>query len=353
MLYAIYNSFDINILQYITVRASFGFFISLIITLYLMPKFIKYSKKHKKAQPIYDLAPKNHKNKSNTPTMGGIVFLFATIVATLLSAKLNNIYVIGALLVIFLFGFIGIRDDIKKIKGECNKAGLSIKMKLILQILFGILVSIVLYNSNLSTNLYAPFYKYSIIDLGIVSIFFWTLIILATSNSVNLTDGLDGLATFPSFLAILTMSIIVYFSGNAVMSDYLLIPKVTGSGELAIVGLSLAGSLIGFLWYNAYPAEIFMGDSGSLTLGAFLGYISIVCKSELLLILVGIIFVIESISVILQVASFKYTKKRIFLMAPIHHHFEIKGWSETKIIVRFWLIALIANIIALITLKIR
>jgi phospho-N-acetylmuramoyl-pentapeptide-transferase len=353
MLYAIYNTFDINILQYITVRAFAGFFISLSLTLYLMPKFIRWSKNRNSSQPIYDLAPKTHKDKSNTPTMGGIVFLFATVIATLFSAKLNNIYVVGALLVIFFFGFIGYRDDINKIKGECNSAGLSAKMKFLFQVVFGVAISIILFTSDLSTNLYVPFYKYHIMELGVLSIFFWTLVIVATSNSVNLTDGLDGLATFPSFLAILTMSVIAYSSGNAIISEYLLIPKVSGAGELTVVGLSLAGSLIGFLWYNAYPAEIFMGDSGSLTLGAFLGYISIVSKSEILLILVGIIFVIESVSVIAQVISFRYAKKRIFLMAPIHHHFEIKGWSETKIIVRFWMIALIANIVALITLKLR
>ena len=354
MLYWFYRHLDINLFQYITVRAGFAFFIAFILTLYLMPKFIKWAKEKNASQPIYSLAPSTHKVKANTPTMGGLVFLFSTFVAALLTVKLNNIYVIGALLTLILFSSIGIKDDISKIIKKENQSGLSPKAKLFLQIASALLISIILfYFSNISSYLYIPFYKYPLFDMGIFSIFFWTLVFVATSNAVNLTDGLDGLATVPSIFALASLSIIVYITGHAVLSSYLLLPKISGVGEVTIIGAALAGALIGFLWYNCHPAEVFMGDSGSLAIGAFLAYMAIISKSEILLILIGFVFVLEAVSVILQVGSYKLRGKRVFLMAPIHHHFEQKNWKESKIIVRFWIIALISNIIALITLKIR
>ena len=353
MLYFLYEYFNLNIFHYITVRAGFSFFIAFILTLWLMPKYIKWAKSKKANQPIYDLAPKTHLAKSNTPTMGGIVFIFSAITASLISAKLNNIFVLDGLLTLILFSLIGLKDDFSKVSQKNNQSGLTPKGKIVLQIAFAMIVSLILYFSNFSTKLFIPFYKYPLFDMKLFATFFWILVIVAASNAVNLTDGLDGLATVPSIFALGSLSLIVYITGNAVLSSYLLMPKIIGVGEVAIIGTALAGALIGFLWFNCYPAEIFMGDSGSLPLGAFLGYMAIVSKSEILLILIGFVFVMEALSVILQVGSYKLRGKRVFLMAPIHHHFEQKKWQESKIIVRFWIIALISNIIALITLKIR
>jgi phospho-N-acetylmuramoyl-pentapeptide-transferase len=319
-----------------------------------MPKFIRWATKKNSYQPIYSLAPKTHQTKSKTPTMGGIVFIIATLIATLISANLTNPFVIGAILTIILFTVIGLFDDLSKVLKKSNQKGLSAKSKLILQISFALLISVYLYTfTTLNSLFYIPFYKYPLFDMGIFALFFWTLIIVATSNAVNLTDGLDGLATVPSIFALATLSVITYITGNAVLSQYLLLPKISGVGEVVVVASSFVGALIGFLWYNCHPAEVFMGDSGSLSLGAFIGYMAIISKSEILLILIGSVFVMEAMSVIIQVTSFKLRKKRVFLMAPIHHHFEEKKWSESKIIVRFWIIALISNLIALITLKIR
>ena len=206
--------------------------------------------------------------------------------------------------------------------------------------------------ADFNTDLYVPFIKSPVIDMGAFSIVLWILVIIATSNAVNLTDGLDGLATVPSITALTSFSIIIYITGNATISTYLLMPNFD-VGEVAIIASALMGALTGFLWHNCHPAEVFMGDSGSLTIGAFLGYLAIISKSEILLLLIGSIFVIETLSVILQVSSYKLRKKRVFLMAPIHHHFEMKEWAENKIIVRFWIIAILSNIIALISLKIR
>ena len=353
MFYSLYRQFDINIFQYITVRAGIGFFVAFLFTIYLMPKFIAWAKARKANQPIYNLAPSSHKSKSNTPTMGGIVFLIATLLASLLTVKLNNVYVVSALLTITFFGFIGFSDDWGKISNGKNEFGLSAKSKLILQFIFAGFISSILILYNFNTDFYIPFYKYPLFDLGIFAIFFWSIVIVASSNAVNLTDGLDGLATVPSIFSLATLSGLIYISGNIVISNYLILPYVSSVGEVAIIGASLAGALIGFLWFNSHPAQVFMGDSGSLTLGAFIGYLAILSKSEILLLLIGFIFVLETVSVIMQVASYKTRKKRIFLMAPIHHHFEMKGWAENKVIVRFWIIAFISNLIALISLKIR
>ena len=226
-------------------------------------------------------------------------------------------------------------------------------MKRVWQKRFAMIVSSYLFIfADFNTDLYVPFIKAPVIDMGIFSIILWVIVIISTSNAVNLTDGLDGLATVPSITALTSFSIIIYITGNVKISAYLLMPSFN-VGEVAIVASALIGALTGFLWYNCHPAEVFMGDSGSLTIGAFLGYSAIISKSEILLLLIGSIFVIETLSVILQVGSFKLRKKRVFLMAPIHHHFEMKQWAESKIIVRFWIIAILSNLIALISLKIR
>jgi len=354
MLYWLYQITSINILQYLTVRAGIAFFVSFILALFLIPKFIKWAKKKNANQPIYDLAPKSHQQKSNTPTMGGLVFLFSTLFATLLSVKLNNIFAIGGILTIVLFGLIGIKDDISKILGSDNQSGLTKRGKITLQIISASIVAMVIYSSSgLSSELYLPFFKYPVMDMKIFAIAFWILVMISASNAVNLTDGLDGLATVPSIFSMLTLSVFVYVSGHAVLSSYLFLPKVSGAGEVVIIAAALIGSLTAFLWYNCYPAEIFMGDSGSLSLGAFIAYMAIISKNEILLVLIGFVFVLETVSVILQVGSFKTRKKRIFYMAPIHHHFEIKGWAENKIIVRFWIIALMSNLLALMEIKLR
>ncbi len=353
MFYLLYRLFEINILQYITVRAGLSFFISLGLTLYLMPRFIQWARRKKANQPIYAHAPESHQLKSSTPTMGGLVFLFSTIVASLFSIKINNFYAFGALLTLVLFALIGIRDDLAKISAAKNEAGLSPRTKFWIQVGVSILISLYLYFGGFMSELYIPFYKYPLFDMHFFAVIFWVVIMVSTSNAVNLTDGLDGLATVPSIFSITTLSVFVYIMGHAILSHYLLLPNIKGIGEVSIVATALVGSLIGFLWYNCHPAEVFMGDSGSLALGGFIAYMAIITKNEILLILIGFVFVMETVSVILQVGSYKTRKKRVFKMAPIHHHFELKGWAENKIIVRFWIMALISNILALITIKIR
>jgi phospho-N-acetylmuramoyl-pentapeptide-transferase len=353
VLYFFYTYFDINIFQYITVRAGIGFIVSFALTYFLMTRFIAWAKKKNQSQPIFIHAPKTHAIKNGTPTMGGAVFVVSTILTVLMSARLDNIYVWGAIVVISLFALIGIVDDISKIRNKQNNAGLTARYKFMLQILVSFVVVAMLFVAGFDTSFYIPFVKEPLWDMGYFAAGFWVLVMVATSNAVNLTDGLDGLATAPSIIGLFSLSLIAYITGHAIISEYLLMPNIKLSGELFIVGMSIVGALIAFLWFNSHPAEVFMGDSGSLSIGAFMGYIAIVGKSEILLLLIGFIFVFETVSVILQVGSFKLRKKRIFKMAPIHHHFEQKGWHENKIIVRFWIISFMSNILALISLKIR
>ena len=353
MLYWLHTFLDINILGYITIRAGVSFFLALFFTLFLMPKFIRWAQRTSSVQPINEWAPERHQSKARTPTMGGIVFIGATVLASLLTIKFSNVYAIGALLTLLLFSLIGFQDDYAKIRKNENLAGLKARTKLILQILSALIItSFLCIFADFNTDLYVPFIKTPVLDMGIYAIIFWSLVIISTSNAVNLTDGLDGLATVPSIAALTSFSIIIYITGNVTISSYLLMPNFN-VGEVAIVASALMGALTGFLWYNCHPAEVFMGDSGSLTVGAFLGYLAIISKSEILLLLIGSIFVIETVSVILQVGSYKLRNKRVFLMAPIHHHFEMKQWAENKIIVRFWIVAILSNLIALISLKIR
>ena len=350
MFFYLYQHLGINIFHYISVRAFLGFIIAFIMTLYLMPKFIKWAKE-KATQPIYELAPDSHKQKAKTPTMGGVIFLLSSFIALILTMQFNK-YTLIAIITMILFMFIGFIDDKAKILGQSNHAGLTPKQKFILQWVFAFLIAGSLYASGFNTELYIPFYKYPLFDMGIFAIPFWALVIVATTNSVNLTDGLDGLATVPSIFAFFSLAVILYFVGNFKFAEYLFLPHLN-VGELVIFSTTLIGALIGFLWFNAHPAEVFMGDSGSLTLGALIAVLAIFAKSEFLLIFIGFIFLIESVSVILQVGSFKLRQKRVFKMAPIHHHFELHGWAENKIIVRFWIIAFITNLIAIISLKLR
>ena len=334
-------------------RAGIAFFISFSFALFLIPLYIRWAKAKKANQPINKWV-KSHESKQSTPTMGGAVFLFTTIFASLLTVKLHNLYAVGGLITLLGFGLVGMKDDLGKILTKDNLQGLSAKGKIgLLTLISLIVISILLFAAHIPTTFYLPFIKTPLFDMGYFAVLFWVLVMLAASNAVNLTDGLDGLATVPTVIALSTLGIIVYIIGHAILSNYLLLPNIKGVGEVVIIAAALAGGLLAFLWYNSYPAELFMGDTGSLSIGAFLGYMAILAKSEILLILIGVIFVIETLSVMLQVGSYKLRKKRIFLMAPIHHHFEMKGWAESKIIVRFWMIAIIANLLALITLKIR
>jgi len=354
LLYFLHEYFHINILGYITIRSGFSFFIALFLTLFLLPKFIKWAQKTSSLQPINKWAPERHQEKLSTPTMGGIVFISATIIASLLTLKFSNVFAIGGLITLVLFSLIGFQDDYAKIKKNENLAGLKARTKLALQIFAALIIATYLcFFADFNTDLYVPFLKSPLLDMGSFAIVLWVLVIISTSNAVNLTDGLDGLATVPSIVALSSFAVIIYIIGNVKLSSYLLMPNIQ-VGEVVIIASALIGSLTGFLWYNCHPAEVFMGDSGSLTIGAFLGYLAIISKSEILLLLIGSIFVIETLSVILQVGSYKLRKKRVFLMAPIHHHFEMKNWAENKIIVRFWIVAILSNILALIiTLKIR
>ena len=353
MLYWLYEQIHINLLQYISVRAGIAFFIALCLTLFLMPLFIRWAQRTASVQPINDYAPDRHREKAKTPTMGGVVFILSTLAASALSVRFDNHFALGGMLVLALFMLIGFKDDYAKIAKKENLAGLTPRAKLLFQIGAALLGSLYLiYAAGLGTDLYIPFYKFPLFDMQLFALAFWVLVIVAVSNAVNLTDGLDGLATVPSIFALVTLGIFVYVIGHAVLSAYLYMPNFP-AGEATVVAAALIGALVGFLWYNAHPAEVFMGDSGSLAIGAFIGYMGIVAKSEILLLLIGLIFVIETVSVILQVGSFKIRKKRVFLMAPIHHHFEMKHWAENKIIVRFWIIAILSNLLALITLKIR
>jgi phospho-N-acetylmuramoyl-pentapeptide-transferase len=291
--------------------------------------------------------------KKGTPTMGGLLILFAVILATLLWADVTNRYVWLVLLATAGFGCIGFFDDYLKFVKRQNR-GLSAPQKFLAQIVVaGVVGALFYFQPGYSTQLNVPFFKYFTPNLGLLYIPFIVLVIVGSSNAVNLTDGLDGLAIGPIMIASLAYTIVTYVAGNRIMSEYLLIPYIEGAGELAVFTAAIFGSSLGFLWFNTYPASVFMGDVGSLPLGAALGTVAVVSKHELLLILVGGVFVIEAISVIFQVASFKSRGKRIFLMAPIHHHFEMKGWEEPKVVVRLWIIAILLALLSLSTLKLR
>ena len=352
MLYTLAQLLDINLFTYISVRAGIGFLIAFVLTLWLMPKYLAWAIAKKANQPINKYVPA-HENKRHTPTMGGAIFLVSTVIATLMSTNLANPYIWGGLITLMGFGLVGFKDDLGKVLSGDNLEGLTARGKMGLLALIAITATGLLLYSGFPTEFYVPFYKKPLFDMGYAALPFWVIVFLATTNAVNLTDGLDGLATVPSIIALFSLGIIVYMSGHAIFSHYLLIPNIKGVGEVTILAAALAGGLMGFLWYNSYPAEVFMGDTGSLAIGGFIAYMAILGKSEILLILIGLIFVIETVSVIMQVGSFKLRQKRIFRMAPIHHHYELKGWPENKIIVRFWMIAFIANILALISFKFR
>jgi phospho-N-acetylmuramoyl-pentapeptide-transferase len=286
--------------------------------------------------------------------MGGFIILISTIIPTLLWSDLKNSYIWVVTFALLSFGAIGFMDDITKLRRKENGKGISGKTKLFLQILFGLMIAVFLYlKQGFITQLTVPFFKNATPDLGLFYIILCIFIIVGTSNSVNLTDGLDGLAIGPVLTVCSTFLLFAYLAGNIKFAQYLQIFYVKGAGELAILCGAMLGAGIGFLWYNAYPAELFMGDTGSLSLGASLATIAVIIKQEFLLVIAGGIFVMEAFSVIIQVLSFKWRGKRVFKMAPIHHHFELKGWNEEKIVVRFWIISIMLGLFALTTLKLR
>ncbi|HHO41755.1 MAG TPA: phospho-N-acetylmuramoyl-pentapeptide-transferase [Epsilonproteobacteria bacterium] len=352
MIYTLSQYFPYPLFGYISVRAGIAFFIALVLSLIVFPRYIAWAKQKKANQPISKYVT-SHEGKKHTPTMGGAVFVLCAVFATLLSGDLSNLYLIGGLITIIGFGLVGLKDDLGKVLNGNNLGGLTPRGKFILQIIISLVVVILLIAIDFPTHFYLPFFKNPIFDMGYFALPFWVMIFLATTNAVNLTDGLDGLATVPSIIALTTLGIITYMTGHAIFSGYLLVPNIKGVGEVAILVGAFCGALFGFLWYNCYPAEIFMGDTGSLAIGGLIAYMAILGKSEILLLLIGIIFVIETVSVILQVGSYKLRGERIFLMAPIHHHFELKKWAENKIIVRFWMISFLANLLALISFKFR
>ena len=343
-----------NVFKYITFRMICGAITSFILVYFLMPFFIRYMRKKQFGQIIRDEGPAHHKVKTGTPTMGGIIIVSAIILSTLFWCNPSNYLIWIVIFILFSFSFIGFLDDFLKIKRKKN-LGLRAREKILAQLLIVCVFYLILFKIfNFPTNLNFPFFKKLIVDIGGFYLIFSMLVILGSSNAMNLTDGLDGLAIVPFIVVAGVYSILSYVAGHIKFANYLYLPYIPQAGELAIFCAILVGAGLGFLWYNAYPAEIFMGDVGSLALGASLGAIAIMIKQEFLLIIAGGLFVLEAISVILQVGYFKITKgKRIFKMAPLHHHFELKGWPENKVVVRFWIISIICGLIALSTLKIR
>jgi phospho-N-acetylmuramoyl-pentapeptide-transferase len=354
LLYPLHTQFSIfNVFRYLSFRIIYAAITAFVIAFVLAPPVIRNLQSWGIGQTIREDGPKHHMVKGGTPTMGGILILFAVVMATLLWSDLTSRYVWLAIFAVLTFGLVGFWDDYLKITRGKNK-GLTSMQKVAAQALVALGIGGLFYFlPAYSTQLSVPFIKTFTPDLGLFYIPFAVLVIVGASNAVNLTDGLDGLAIGPVMVASLAYTVVAYISGNRVFADYLLIPYIEGSGELAIFTAAIFGASLGFLWFNAYPAQVFMGDVGSLPLGAALGTVAVVSKHELLLMLVGGVFVIEALSVIFQVASFKSRGKRVFLMAPIHHHFELKGWEEPKVVVRLWIIAVLLALISLSTLKLR
>ena len=346
----------LNVFRYLTFRTGLSVITSLVVVFIIGGPLIKFFSKHQITGPIRQDGPIDHIiKKSGTPTMGGLIIIVGMISGTLLWADLSNVYIWTLVFVALGLGFIGFIDDLLKIKLE-NSQGLNFKFKFLGQLIIGFLALLILIkfsDHEFLYNLYFPFFKNLIIDLGLFFIPFGLFVITGSSNAVNLTDGLDGLATVPVMLVALSFTLISYVVGNTIFAEYLKLQYIPDVGELAIFCGSIVGSCLGFLWYNAPPAKIFMGDTGSLSLGGSLAAVAIIAKHEIVLAIIGGLFVLETISVILQVVSFKLTGKRIFRMAPIHHHFEKKGWAESTIVIRFWIIAIILALIGLATLKLR
>jgi phospho-N-acetylmuramoyl-pentapeptide-transferase len=344
-----------DVFRYLTLRTLLATLTALVFAFVFGPAMIRRLTSRQIGQTVRDDGPQSHLKKSGTPTMGGTLILVAVSLATLLWADLSNRYVWAVLITTLAFGAIGFADDYIKLVRK-NTKGLIARYKYFWQSVFGLGVAVFLYSSAqvpADTQLFIPFFKSVAINLGGWYVLLVYLVVVGSSNAVNLTDGLDGLAIMPTVLVAGALGVFAYSSGHVNFANYLLIPYLPGVGEVAIICGALVGAGIGFLWFNTYPAQVFMGDVGALALGAALGVIAVVVRQELVLFLMGGIFVLETLSVILQVASFKLTGRRIFRMAPLHHHYELKGWAEPKVIVRFWIITLILVLIGLSTLKLR
>lgn len=353
--YLIQINSNFAVLQYITVRGIFSILTAMAVSLLIGPWMIRRLNYHQIGQVVRDDGPESHFSKAGTPTMGGALILVSIVMSTLLWSDLNNHYVWIVLLVTVLFGAVGWVDDYRKVF-EQNTIGLSARWKYFWQSLIGLAAAIVLYytaQSPVETQYIIPFFKDVAIDVGVFYIAISYFMIVGFSNAVNLTDGLDGLAILPTVMVGGALGLIAYLAGHSEFSVYLNIPNVSGSGEIVIFAGALVGAGLGFLWFNTYPAQIFMGDVGALALGASLGVMAIISRHEIVLFIMGGIFVMETASVIIQVISFKLTGRRIFRMAPLHHHFELKGWPEPRIIVRFWIITVMLVLFGLATLKLR
>ena len=351
-----YTVLNINLFQYITFRAGGAILTSLIITFLIAPAIIRNLKKYKIGQVVRSDGPKTHQVKSGTTTMGGIIILLSLLLSTVLWARLDNHFILWLIAATMYFGMIGFFDDYLKLVKK-NPKGLSAKKKLLFQSVFAIGVIAYLYfyptNEQFATSLNIPYLKTTFVELSFLYFVLIFLVIVGSSNAVNLTDGLDGLATGNIIIAAVTLAIFSYLIGHSHISSYLKVPYVAGAGEISVFLMALFGSGLGFLWYNSYPAEIFMGDTGSLCLGGLLGLTAVFIKQELILFILGGIFVAEALSVMIQVSVFKRTQKRVFRMAPLHHHFELGGLAETKVTIRFWIIGIVLAIISIASLKLR
>jgi len=342
-----------NVFRYITFRTIYASITALLLSFIIGPWLIRELGSHQIGQAIRRDGPERHLVKEGTPTMGGLLIVLSIVIPTLLWANLSNPYIWIAVFVTVGYGAVGFLDDYKKVIRK-NSKGLRAKWKFCFQILLAGVAAVLIYmDIGINDRVSVPFFKRINPQLGLFYIPFIILVIVGSSNAVNLTDGLDGLAIGPSIVAAGTYMLFAYLTGHVKIANYLQILYVPGAGELTIFCGAMAGAGIGFLWYNTYPASVFMGDTGSLSIGGALGVVAVMVKQEILLLLVGGVFVIEALSVIFQVFSYKTTRKRIFRMAPVHHHFELKGWAEPKIIVRFWIISIILALLAISTLKIR
>jgi phospho-N-acetylmuramoyl-pentapeptide-transferase len=354
LLYPLHTEFSfLNVFKYITFRTFGAAITSVLFCMLLGPWFIAFMQKKQMKQVVRDDGPQSHLSKKGTPTMGGTLILAGVAIPTLLWADLTNSNIWIALLLTLGYGVIGFIDDYKKVIQK-NPKGLAGRWKLVGQFSLAAVAAYFLFKDGaISNDLRFPFFKDFAINLGWGFIPFAILVIVGASNAVNLTDGLDGLAVGPTITCSITFLILAYCAGHAGIASYLQIPHVPGSGELAIFLASIAAACLGFLWYNTYPAQVFMGDVGALALGGALGVVAVNTKNEILLAVCGLIFVVEALSVMIQVASFKTTGKRVFKMAPIHHHFELKGWPEPKVVVRFWILSILLALVTLSTLKLR
>ena len=347
----------LNLFNFITFRVGASILTSLFFSL-IFGQFIinKLTLVQPGGQPIRKDGPENHIiKKAGTPTMGGVLIILSVIISSILWSDLQNSFLWIGLLSLVIFGVIGFVDDYKKIKSN-SSYGLKATTRIILQIFFALIISLMILNiidDQIDTSIAFPFFKNLIVNFGYFYLIISLFIIVGSANAVNLTDGLDGLAIVPVMIVAMTFAFIAYVSGNIVFSDYLLINYIPGVGELSILCGALIGSALGFLWFNAPPAKVFMGDTGSLALGATIGSIAIMAKHEIVLAIAGGLFVLETLSVVIQVISFKLTGKRVFMMAPLHHHFEKKGWAESTIVIRFWIITIVLALLSLATLKIR